>query len=223
MVEAYCGCSDEGFSAKERVEILEDEAFLFYIRKLTQELEFIVNQPFAHFWAEITKDDQVMDFLDALLLNMRKRNDVFKLQVGVLEQMGSRQASSLSVIEDGGVLTTPKQVKQHMNKLLACVLKIFYRISKPVENDKDYFALPFYQELVYNNWFFDIAKIYDIVAVYGKSNPVLVKSIVESVFENDKRYVQDFKDGVDTIISMLKKSFSASLKVSDMMMNAGVI
>lgn len=35
MVEAYCGCSDEGFSAKERVEILEDEAFLFYIRKLT--------------------------------------------------------------------------------------------------------------------------------------------------------------------------------------------
>lgn len=85
-----------------------------------------------------------MDFLDALLLNMRKRNDVFKLQVGVLEQMGSRQVSTLSVIEDGGVLTTPKQVKQHMNKLLACVLKIFYRISKPVENDKDYFALPFY-------------------------------------------------------------------------------
>lgn len=50
-----------------------------------------------------------------------------------------------------------------------------------------------------------------------------MKSIVESVFENDKRYVQDFKDGVDTIINMLKKNFSSSLKVSDMMVNAGVI
>jgi len=100
---------------------------------------------------------------------------------------------------------------------------VFYRISKPVESDADYFPLPFYQELVYNNWLFDIAKLYDIVAVYGRSNRELVKTIVESVFENDKRYVQDFKDGVDTIILMLKKSFNASLKVSDMMVDAGVI
>ena len=70
---------------------------------------------------------------------------------------------------------------------------------------------------------FDIAKLYDIIAVYGQSNPTLVKSIVESVFENDKRYLQDFKDGVDTIISMLKKNFSACIKVSDMINLAGVI
>ena len=63
---------------------------------------------------------------------------------------------------------------------------------------------------------FDIAKLYDIIAVYGHSNTVLVKSMIESVFENDKRYVQDFKDGVDTIINMLKKNFSSSVKVSDM-------
>ncbi len=35
MVEAYCGCSDDrDFSQKERAEVLEDEAFLFYTRKL---------------------------------------------------------------------------------------------------------------------------------------------------------------------------------------------
>jgi len=55
-----------------------------------------------------------------------------------------------------------------------------------------------------------------LIAIYGASNKDLVKSIVESVFENDKRYVQDFKDGVDTIINMLKRSFNSSLKVSDM-------
>lgn len=80
-----------------------------------------------------------------------------------------------------------------------------------------------YQGLVYNNWLFDIAKMYDLIAVYGQSNRDLVKSILESVFENDKRYVQDFKDGVDTIITMLKRNFSSALKVSDIMVNAGVL
>ena len=76
-----------------------------------------------------------------------------------------------------------------MNRLLSLVLKIFYRLSKPVENEKDYFSLKVYQELVYNNWIFDTAKLYDIVAIYGNSNPEVVKSIVTAVFENDKRYV----------------------------------
>ena len=53
---------------------------------------------------------------------------------------------------------------------------------------------------MYNNWLFDIAKLYDLIAVYGQSNTETVKSIIDSVFENDKRYVQDFKDGVDTMI-----------------------
>ena len=110
-----------------------------------------------------------------------------------------------------------------MNRLLKAVLKIFYRFSKPVESDKDYLPIDVYQGLVYNNWLFDIAKMYDLIAVYGQSNRDLVKSILESVFENDKRYVQDFKDGVDTIITMLKRNFSSALKVSDIMVNAGVI
>lgn len=196
---------------------------MFYLRLVTAELEYVLHLPFVHFWAEITKDSQVMDFLDAFLNNVRKRNDVYKLQLGVLVKLGSRQASHQVPEEEGGVLTTAKLVKQHMNRLLQAVLKVFYRLSKPVESDVDYFPLSVYQELVYNNWLFDIAKLYDIIAVYGRSNRELVKSIVESVFENDKRYVQDFKDGVDTIITMLKKSFSSSLKVSDMMVDAGVI
>ena len=121
------------------------------------------------------------------------------------------------------MLTTPKLFKINMNRLLAAVLKVFYRLSKSMENERDYFNMNLYQELVYNNYLFDIAKLYDLIAIYGQSNKEVVKSIVESVFENDKRYVQDFKDGVDTIINMLKKNFSSSLKVSDMMVNAGVI
>ena len=58
-----------------------------------------------------------------------------------------------------------------------------------MESDEEYFPLDYYQELVYGNWFFDVAKLYDIAAIYGKSNPATTKKLIDSVFENDKRYV----------------------------------
>ena len=80
LIEAYCGqCDDRDFTQQERSEILEDEAFLHYTRQLTQEVEYILSKSFVQFWAEVTKDSQVIDFLDAFLLNIRKINDVYKL------------------------------------------------------------------------------------------------------------------------------------------------
>ena len=70
--------------------MLEDEAFLHYTRQLTQEVEHVLAKSFVQFWAEVTKDSQVIDFLDAFLLNVRKNNDVYKLQVGVLDRLGFR-------------------------------------------------------------------------------------------------------------------------------------
>ena len=83
--------------------------------------------------------------MDAFLLNVRKKNDVYKLQIAVLDQLGARQAmvDDESDVE-GGALTTKKLVKQHMNRLLSTVLKFFYRMSRPVESDTEYFPLPVY-------------------------------------------------------------------------------
>lgn len=57
LIEYYCGCCDEAdFSNRERAEVLEDEAFMFYTRSLATELEFVLSLPFVQFWAEVTKD-----------------------------------------------------------------------------------------------------------------------------------------------------------------------
>jgi hypothetical protein len=42
-----------------------------------------------------------------------------------------------------------------------------------------------------------MAKVIDIAAVYGKSNENIVHQIINNIFENDKRYVEDFKEAVD--------------------------
>ncbi len=61
-----------------------------------------------------------------------------------------------------------------------------------------------------------MAKLFDIAAVYGESNTQVVKQLIANVFENDKRYVEDFKESVDVIINMFKKSFGTALKVNEM-------
>jgi len=70
--------------------------------------------------------------------------------------------------------------------------------------------------MVYDNWIFDMAKLIDLAAVYGKSNPQIVCSIIDNLFEIDKRFVQDFKESVDLIVNHVKKTFKEYVTIQAM-------
>ena len=76
-----------------------------------------------------------------------------------------------------------------MNTLLELTLRILYRLSYSKETEEEYFPLDFYTELVYKHFIFDLPKLFDISAIFGESNPQVVKTLVSNVFENDKRYI----------------------------------
>ena len=61
-----------------------------------------------------------------------------------------------------------------------------------------------------------MGKMYDLAAIYGQSNPDTVKKIISNTFTNDIRHIQDFKESVDSIITLLKKGFNSSLRVTEM-------
>lgn len=59
--------------------------------------------------------------------------------------------------------------------MLDLVLKLFYRLSLTIESDDEYLSLPFHSKIVYEScWLFDMAKLIDLTAVYGKSNSTVV-------------------------------------------------
>ena len=66
------------------------------------------------------------------------------------------------------------------------------------------------------NSLFDIAKLYDIAAIYGPDNKDSVRALINNVFENDNRFFSDFKESVDMMINHLKRCFTAALRVSEM-------
>lgn len=79
------------------------------------------------------------------------------------------------------------------------------------ESQELFFPLEFYNEIVYKHFIFDLPKLFDLAAMYGNSNALVVRTLIGNVFENDKRYITDFKTTVDTLITCFKGLFRASL------------
>jgi hypothetical protein len=110
------------------------------------------------------------------------------------------------------------RVRKHITDLLELILRVFFRLSSNMESENEFFPLEFYQDLVYppqanqkgKNWIFDMPKLFDLAAIYGLSNPSAVKRLISNVFENEKRYIQDFKESVDMARTLLRTLFNKS-------------
>lgn len=54
-----------------------------------------------------------------------------------------------------------------------------------MESSHDYFSVDFYKTLVYDHEVFDIAKLLDLAAIYGRENNKIVRTIIQNVFDAD--------------------------------------
>ena len=53
---------------------------MHFVRQLSKDLDYLLNLGFVHFWGLVTKVPEIMRFLDEFLQNVRKHNDIYKLQ-----------------------------------------------------------------------------------------------------------------------------------------------
>ena len=104
-----------------------------------------------------------------------------------------------------------------MNHILDLVLRIFFRLSKKQEREGGFFSEKFHQNLIYDNWIFDMAKLVDLAGIYQQSNGDTVKELIQNVFESNLRYIQDFKECYDVVLNLFKKVFKESFKVESML------
>lgn len=66
---------------------------------------------------------------------------------------------------------------------------------------------------IYDNWLFDIPKIFDLCAIYGSTNASKVRTMIFNVFKIQSEYYNDFKDFLDEI---LIKQIPDALKILNM-------
>jgi hypothetical protein len=75
-------------------EALDDEELFHHMRKMTRELTHLLDLPFVTLWVHITRFPIFIQFLDDYLGNMRKYNDLHKIQI----DQGSVDDSRLSLL-----------------------------------------------------------------------------------------------------------------------------
>lgn len=164
LIDSYYSKMDH-FSSDEK-DILVQQEFLFLVKQLNKELDFLLDLDFVKFWFQITKIEQVLTFLDEFLGNCRKHSDIYQ----------SLEIRSQDIIQiqrtRSGISNEQEQIHKKMNSILTKVLKVFFRLSQNMgQEDNEYFSPQFYNDMVYKNDIFDMAKLFDIAAIYGKSNP----------------------------------------------------
>ena len=134
MVESYC-VRIENFDKNEFSDILEESELIHFMRQIMLEMNNVLDMPFVEFWANIVKRSNVINFLDALLMNMRKNDDIYKLVVESEARVDVSLKRSLSF---------GSKVKSHMIEVLQLVLRLFFRLSSNMESENEFFPLEFY-------------------------------------------------------------------------------
>ena len=59
-----------------------------------------------------------------------------------------------------------------------------------------------FAEIIYENFLFDIPKLFDLCALYGHANAALLAKMVTNVFMQQPQYVDDLRTAVPTIIQV---------------------
>lgn len=79
---------------RESDDILVEEELVHHMRKIAKELSYIVDLDFCRFWAYIVKFPIFIEFLDDFLLNMRKYNDLEKIQIDLDQSLNDSKLST---------------------------------------------------------------------------------------------------------------------------------
>lgn len=101
---------------------LGDKELIHHLRKLTKELEFLLDLEFHRFWAYIVKFPQTLEFIDDFLQNVRKYNDLQKIQIDLDHSFNDSRVSTSDT-------DTQQLLRNQANRALKVVFKIIFRLS----------------------------------------------------------------------------------------------
>ena len=73
---------------------LAEAELIFHLRKITKELEYLLDFPFVKFWVYIAKFPVFIEFLDNFLMNVRKYNDLEKITIDLNTSFNDSKLSS---------------------------------------------------------------------------------------------------------------------------------
>lgn len=196
--------------------MLAEMELIHHIQKFTKDIEFLYDQSFVKFWVYLVKFPVFIEAVDSFLQNIRKYNDVVKLQIDLDQSFNdSRLISSGEDVQ--------KTLRRTVNRAMKIVFKLFQRMSNNMEGGQDYFSAEFYKKMLYDYQLVDFAKLLDIAAIYGQSNHKHVKTLISNILEIEPKLLIDLKDSFDMMLNIMKRIFKDTLRTEQMLKGDAIL
>ncbi|BFZ15923.1 hypothetical protein BsWGS_18962 [Bradybaena similaris] len=154
----------------------ECDVWLERVNYLCDDLHWLLQLPHDKFWCQVVFDASLHKALDSFLQHSPRSYDI--------------------------LVDLPEVSKQRQLKLSRLVFMTYLRMSTHKES-KDHFITPeVFGEILYNNFLFDMPKIFDICSLFGKSNCTLLSKMVGNIFTQQPKYTNDLHETIPTIIQV---------------------
>ncbi|KAL3221856.1 hypothetical protein MRX96_029168 [Rhipicephalus microplus] len=110
--------------------------------------------------------------------------------------------------------TITKEMQDTDERLHKLVFRTFLRLSTNKESKVNFIDREKFADLIYENFIFDIPKIFDICMLFERSNHDLVCRMVEHIMSCQPKYASDLKEIEDTMLMTFERA-EQSIKSQD--------
>jgi hypothetical protein len=104
------------------------------------------------------------------------------------------------------------ELQSHLFKV---VLTIYFRIVHSDQENLELWKKYKLDKEIYDEWIFDMPKLFNFIDIYGVDNPLIVKGIVKKVFSINDSYVDDFRDVLKELEKIMENTFRSIKYIHD--------
>nr|XP_057926186.1 activating signal cointegrator 1 complex subunit 2 [Doryrhamphus excisus]XP_057926188.1 activating signal cointegrator 1 complex subunit 2 [Doryrhamphus excisus]XP_057926189.1 activating signal cointegrator 1 complex subunit 2 [Doryrhamphus excisus] len=155
----------------------EVEEFLERAKFILEDLEWLLALPHDKFWCQVLFDESLQKCLDSYLHYAPRGLDP------------AAPPSSPAAAE------TQRSVHR-------AVFLTFLRMATHKESKENFITPAVFGEIIYENFLFDIPKVMDLCALFGKGNSPLLHKMIENIFTQQPSYYTDLDDTVPTVLEV---------------------
>ncbi|XP_070552023.1 activating signal cointegrator 1 complex subunit 2-like [Ptychodera flava] len=151
------------------------EEWIDILSNIEEDLHWLLHQSHQKFWCQVLFDDSLHQCLDSYLRYAPRMFD--------------------------HVTRLPQSAMEQQKSVHRLVFMTFLRMSTHKESQEHHITPSAFGEIIYENFLFDIPKLFDLCVLYG-GNHALLNKMLTNIFTQQPKYKDDLGDIVPTFLQV---------------------
>jgi activating signal cointegrator complex subunit 2 len=154
---------------------------------ISDDLTWLLQQNHTKFWCEVAFNKDFHSMLDSYLRYAPRPQRTIS-------------SNTYSFIPNG------KQLEENISRLMfMCIL----RLSTHKESAENFFTPQGFGQIIYENYIFDIPRLFDICSLYAIHNKELLSKMIGNIFKQQQGYNKDLQHAIQSIQDVITDRIKA--------------